>query len=177
MVSKKMKSCMAAVGILVFLLGGCRKENKVAEDVQSMPEIIIGCDKYPPFNYIGTDGQPTGLDVDLATEAFRRIGYQVTFEFIDWANKKELIDSGAIDCIWCCFSMDGRKDIYRWVGPYMMSNQVVAVMPESDIYSVEDLEDKTVAVQVTTKPEEIFLTNEAGWHIKEIFSLQNRTKL
>ena len=65
-----------------------------SEDGGELPEIIIGCDKYPPFNYIGTDGQPTGLDVDLATEAFKRAGYQVQFEFIDWSNKKQLLEDG-----------------------------------------------------------------------------------
>lgn len=70
--------------------------------------------------------------------------------------------------------MDDREDEYRWVRPYMMSRQVIAVMPDSDIYENSDLENRRVALQVTTKPEEIFLENEEKWHIKEIFSLQNR---
>ena len=54
----------------------------------------------------------------------------------------------------------GCDNLYRWAGPYMQSRQVVAVMPESDIRTLADLRDKVVAVQVTTKLEEIFLSGE-----------------
>ena len=56
-----------------------------------------------------------------------------------------------------CFSMEGRLDDYRWAGSYMVSRQVVAVNPESNIYHLQDLAGKTLAVQSTTKPEGIFL--------------------
>lgn len=39
----------------------------------------------------------------------------------------------------------------------MVSRQVVAVMPGSDIETLADLAGKTVAVQATTKPEVLFL--------------------
>ena len=53
--------------------------------------------------------------------------------------------------------MDGRENEYRWAGPYMISRQVVAVNMESDIYSLEDLEGKTIAVQTTTRLRRYFL--------------------
>ncbi|RHO83567.1 response regulator [Clostridiaceae bacterium AF42-6] len=40
------------------------------------------------------DGVPTGIDVELATEAFRRMGYQVDIVQINWEKKKELVESG-----------------------------------------------------------------------------------
>ena len=78
------------------------------------------------------------------------------FKLINWEDKKELLESGEIDCIWGSFSMDGREEEYQWAGPYMTSYQVIAVRTDSDIYSLQDLEGKTVAVQSTTKPEELF---------------------
>ena len=58
----------------------------------------------------------------------------------------------------------------------MISRQVVAVSKDSDIYTLADLEGKRVAVQSTTKPEEIFAshTDELIPELAEIFSLQNR---
>ena len=53
--------------------------------------------------------------------------------------------------------MDGREDIYRWAGPYMVSRQVVAVNADSSIQALSDLAGKTVMVQSTSKPEDIFL--------------------
>ena len=71
--------------------------------------------------------------------------------------KKNLVENGDIDCIWGCFSIKGRENDYKWTKPYMVSRQVVAVNKSSNIYSLSDLEGKIIAVQSTTKPEEIFL--------------------
>lgn len=94
--------------------------------------------------------------MDLATEAFRRMGYRAVFTTIDWESKKELVEAGTIDCIWGSFSIDGREEQYRWTEPYMYSRQVVAVREDSPICSLADLEGARIAVQSTTKPEEIF---------------------
>ena len=167
----------AIICIAVFVFCGCSSEAETdGTKTKELPQIVIGCDDYSPYNYIGTDGRPTGIDVALATEAFKRMGYQVKFSFIDWERKKTLLEKGEIDCIWCCFSMDGRETEYRWAGPYMRSFQAVAVSADSDIKSLQDLAGKKVAVQSTTKPEEILLHAEE-YHLPELealFCMQNR---
>ena len=145
----------------------------------SLPQIIVGCDYYPPFNYSDENGNPAGIDINLATEAFQRMGYEPVFEYIDWEKKKELVESGEIDCIWSSFTLTGREDQYRWAGPYMVSRHVVAVNESSDIYRLSDLRGKVVAVQSTTKPEQIFLeaADDRIPEVREIYSLENRELL
>ena len=109
-----------------------------------LPQILVGSDTYPPYIYLNNDGIPAGIDVEIATEAFRRMGYAARFEPIDWEQKTNLVESGTIDCIWGCFSMDGREEIYRWAGPYMVSRQVVAVDADSSIRTLGDLAGKTI---------------------------------
>ena len=46
---------------------------------------------------------PTGIDVDLATEAFGRMGYKIEIIPISWEQKKKLLENGEIDCIMGCF--------------------------------------------------------------------------
>ena len=118
------------------------------------------------------DGNPTGIDVDLATEAFKRLGYRVEVVYIDWEKNKELLESGTIDCIMACFSMEGRLDDYKWAGPYIASRQVIAVNEDSDIYTLDDLKGKNVAVQSTTKPEGILL--EGNYDVGNLISLNHR---
>ena len=65
-----------------------------------LPQIVVGSDTYPPYIYLNNDGVPAGIDVEIATEAFRRMGYSTRFEPIDWEQKTTLVESGAIDCIW-----------------------------------------------------------------------------
>lgn len=171
---------LCAVCLLSGLLSGCvAPAGSDSPNEDALPVITVGSDNYPPFNCQDTSGHPTGIDVDLAVEAFRRMGYRAQFVTIDWEEKKNLVESGAIDCIWGGFSINGREDQYLWTQPYMYSRQVVAVRKDSGIYSLSDLAGKRIAVQSTTKPEELFLshTDPRIPTPDEVFSLQNRELL
>ena len=158
-------------------LGGLTACGGTDAKNSGLPQILIGSDTYPPYIYLNNDGTPTGIDVEIATEAFRRIGYAARFEVIDWEQKTALVESGAIDCIWGCFSMQGRETLYRWAGPYMVSRQVVAVNADSSIQSLSDLAGKTVMVQSTSKPEGIFLSGSDPRipQTVEVFSIEDRS--
>lgn len=157
------------------LLGGCSKLPIASSSKKQEKEITVGCDTYAPFSYLDADGKPIGIDVELATEAFHRMGYEPNFVFINWEEKKDLVESGEIDCIWSSFTMTGRDEEYRWAGPYMKSSQVVAVNPDSDIYTLDDLEGKTIAVQSTTKPEDILRSHDSRIpKLRKVFSVQER---
>ena len=160
----------AALGGLTAC-GGTDAKNR------DLPQILIGSDTYPPYIYLNNDGIPAGIDVEIATEAFRRMGYAARFEPIDWEQKTALVESGTIDCIWGCFSMQGRETFYQWAGPYMVSRQVVAVNADSSIQSLSDLAGRTVAVQTTGKPEELFLSGSDPRipQAVEVFSTEDRS--
>ena len=177
MQGKKIAAFSAMLACVILLMSGCTSEEAAVRlDENVKPVIIVGSDNYPPYNYEDANGQPTGIDVDLAAEAFDRMGYRAVFSVIDWEAKKELVESGEIDCIWGSFSINGREEQYRWSAPYMLSRQVVAVRRDSDIYTLSDLAGKRVAVQSTTKPEELFVshTDPRIPELREIFLLQNR---
>ena len=165
-----LKVCAAAAAAG---LTACGKTQAAA----ALPELTVGSDSYPPFVYLSNDSTPTGIDVDIATEAFARMGYALQIEIIDWEQKTNLVESGAIDCIWGCFSMDGREEMYRWAGPYMVSRQVAAVDADSSIRFLSDLTGKTIAVQSTGKPEEIFLSGSDPRipQTVEVLSIENRS--
>lgn len=168
---------LGAACCLVLALGSCGGQTETETASHSdLPVILVGSDNYPPFHYEDANGQPTGIDVDLAKEAFRRMGYQAVFVTIDWEDKKDLVERGEIDCIWGSFSSDGREDQYLWTEPYLYSRQVVAVRQDSDIQTLANLAGKRVAVQSTTKPEELFLTHTDPRipRVAEVFSLQDR---
>ena len=175
---KRKISISFIIYMFIAVLCGCRDNQydvNANEGVQ-LKEIIIGSDIQPPFNYVDSDGNPTGIDVELATEAFRRMGYKAVFVNINWDDKQELLSSHTIDCIWGSFSMNGREDKYRWAGPYMKSRIVIAVNKDSDIYTTGDLLDKTVAVQAASKPEEMFLNMADSRipRIRSLLSMKNR---
>lgn len=162
--------------MILFTLSGCNSKNtEVINNGYDKSVIVIGCDNYSPFSYADANGEMTGIDVELATEAFSRMGYSVRFEFINWGDKKSLLENGEIDCIWSSFTMSGREDEYNWAGPYMKSNQVIAVNEDSDIYTFDDLEGKVIAVQSTTKPEDIIRSHDGTLpEFRKVISVQKR---
>ncbi len=157
----------------MLLLFGCGVGEKEAQPAGK--KIVVGIDAYPPFSYIDEDGNSTGIDAELARTAFRRMGYEPEIIRINWEDKDKLLESGEIDCIWSCYTMNGREHKYLWAGPYISSRQAVAVNPDSPIQSIADLEGKTIAVQSTTKPEGFFMDPKGNTpHLKKIYSFFDR---
>ena len=107
---KHLLCLLLALWLTGVLLAGCAADT--ADANADLPVITVGCDNYPPFTYVNSDGKPVGIDVELADEAFRRMGYRPEFVTINWAEKNELLENGVIDCIWSSFSMSGRADEY-----------------------------------------------------------------
>lgn len=167
---KRMKKCIIILGMfcLCALISACSGKNSDA----NLPVLMIGSDEYAPYNYLDDNGEHAGIDVEIAKEACRRMGYRPEFKMIKWDEKESYLRDRVVDCLWGCFSMQGRDDDYAWAGPYMYSRQVVAVRADSGIYSLADLSGKTVAVQSTSKPEGILLggTDSRIKDIKNVYS-------
>ena len=152
------KKLMAILGVaaamcLCFALVGCGgNSSSSSSDSAAADEgmtFVVGFDKaYPPYGYVGDDGEYTGVDLDLAKETCKRLGWEFKAEPIDWDAKDALIDQGNITCIWNGFTYEGREDSYAFSGQYMINAQVVVVKADSDVKTLADLKDKTVITQV-----------------------------
>ncbi len=160
--SIKTKNPAAILQILFILtlfllcLTSCGQDAQQSTESER-PVITVGSSDYPPFIDLDNNGDPTGLDMDILKEAFDRIGYDISFVSINWEDKDELLASGEVDCVTGGFTVEGREDDYLWVGPYMSSNQVVVVNSTGDIYSLQDLQGKSIAVQSAGIAEKILL--------------------
>jgi polar amino acid transport system substrate-binding protein len=136
----------AALGIalaLVFTvfaaLTGCSAQNE---------DFTVGFDaEFPPYGYKDDSGEYVGFDLDLAQEVCDRNGWTLKKQPIDWNSKDMELKTGAIDCIWNGFTMNGREDKYTWSTPYVDNSQVVIVKNGSGITELSDLAGKIVAVQ------------------------------
>lgn len=159
MKAKLLKRYIIFTILIGMILGaaGCAKSEKNSGNIVEREKFIIGSDIYEPYVYMNEDGGFGGIDVELATEALGRMGYDPEFKVIVWEDKKDYLENGEVDCLWGCFSMNGREDEYNWAGTYLYSRQMVAVRMDSNIKTLSDLSWKMVAVQETSKAEEYFL--------------------
>lgn len=140
--------------------GGSTSGSQDSSD--DISTLTVGFDQsYPPYGYVGDDGEFTGFDLDLAAEVAKRNGWDLELEPIDWDAKDTLLNSGAITCIWNGFTMENREDDYTFSAPYMLNKQVVVVRADSGISSLEDLAGKTVLTQVDSAAEAVLNGDKA----------------
>ena len=95
--------------------------------------------------------------MELAEAVCDKLGYTPVFLRITWDKKDEYLDNGEVDCLWGSFTMNDRENQYQWAGPYLYSRQMIVVRNDHDIWTFDDLEGKRIAVQATTKAEDLFL--------------------
>lgn len=125
--------------------GSAEGQSISAEDITTF---TVGFDaEFPPYGYRDENGEYVGFDLDLAAEVCARNGWELIKQPIDWDGKDMELSSGAIDCIWNGFTMNGREDSYTWSEPYVDNSQVIVVAAESGIEAKADLAGKVVAVQ------------------------------
>ena len=110
---------------------------------------VVGFDsEFPPFGYIGDDGEYTGFDIELAKEVANRNNWTFVAQPLpSWDTKDTELNSGMVDCIWSELTIDGRENDYTWSDPYFNNSQVVVVKSDSGISSLNDLKGKNVEVQ------------------------------
>ena len=120
-------------------------------DFDKREKIIIGIDaEFAPLAFKDERGELTGFDIELASEAMKRLGVNAEFKPIIWDNKEAEIISGNIDMIWNGLDItDERKEYMIFSKPYMDDRQIVLVTADSelDIHSEYDLEGKIVGTQ------------------------------
>ena len=117
--------CMSMIAGL-FTACGKKKDDRET--------FVVGFDaEFPPYGYKDEDGDYVGFDLELAEEVCRRRGWELVKQPIDWEQKNMELNSGAIDCIWNGFTVNGREEDYTWTTAYVDNSQVVVVKKDSDI--------------------------------------------
>lgn len=136
----------------VVLVAGCSGGSDNAgtdANGEERTTFTVGFDQdFPPYGYVGDDGEYTGFDLDLAAEVAERRGWELKLRPINWEAKDLELSSGSIDAIWNGFTMEKRENDYTFTEPYMDNTQVVVVKKDSGITELADLADKTVMAQV-----------------------------
>ncbi len=140
----------------------CLKKPDKAANADGRTTFTVGFDaEFPPYGYQNEEGEYVGFDLSLAEAVCRRRGWELIKQPIDWNSKDMELKTGAIDCIWNGFTINGREQDYTWSTPYVDNSQVVVVKADSDIQTPADLAGKTVAVQTDSSALAAFTGEDA----------------
>ena len=171
---KKMVSILTAAFCASALLAGCGSADTAKTSASSAgaasssadgtTTFTVGFDaEYPPYGYMDDEtGDYTGFDLELAEAVCEIYGWKLVKTPINWDAKDTELNSGAIDCIWNGFTMNGREDDYTWSDPYVDNSQVMVVSENSGINSLSDLAGKTVGVQAASAALDLLQSEEEG---------------
>ncbi len=123
----------------------------------------VGFDaEYPPYGYMDENGEYTGFDLELAQAVCELEGWELVKKPISWDAKDMELESGAVDCLWNGFTMNGREGEYTFSVPYVDNSQVIVVAENSGIETLEDLAGKTVGVQAASAALTLLESDEEG---------------
>lgn len=142
--------------VMVFALCACGNTNDDDDNANDTRTFVMGVDpEYPPYSYVGDDGEYTGFDIEVCKAVCDLLGWNFEVFAVNWDQKLIQLDSNECDCIWSGMTiLDSMIDAgYVISDPYYDNSQVILVKDGSDIKSSADLAGKTVAVQLGTSGE------------------------
>ena len=146
---KKLLTVLLAAIMLVCCFAACGDKEE-AKDT-----LVCGVTIFENMNEQDENGNWTGFETEFAQEVGKIIGMDVEFQVIDWAQKYNELNSGAIDCVWNGFTANSsdngvkRSDLVDFSYGYMLNQQCVVVKADNVAnYKTEaDLAGKSACVE------------------------------
>ena len=93
-------------------------------------------EEYPPYNFKGGDGRPTGMAVDILMAAFERIGVGVTpddIKIVPWNRSYKYIQRKPKTALFSMTYTPERLAIMKFVGPSVPTNVSIIAPTEKGI--------------------------------------------
>lgn len=125
---KKVLSLALALVMCLFVFASCKKENDT---------LVCGVTIFEDMNEKDANGNWTGFESEFAMEVGKIIGMDVEFQEIEWEQKYNELNSGAIDCIWNGFTANSsdngikRSDLVDFSYGYMLNQQCIVVKADN----------------------------------------------
>ena len=141
---KKLVSVLLVAMLMASVLVGCG--NSGDDNV-----LRVGTNaEFPPFEYVGENGEPDGFDIALIKAIGEKIGYEVVVENMEFASLVGAIGT-KIDVAIAGMTIDEeRLQSVDFSDPYYDAIQYVIVPEGSDISTAADLEGLKIGVQLGT---------------------------
>lgn len=172
----KMKKVLslALVGAMVLSFAACgsskeepKKEDKKAE--KQSEKLIVGTEAgFAPYEYM-KGNEVVGIDMDIAKAIADELGQELEIKNMDFDGALAAVQQGKVDMVAAGVSIDEeRAEVMDFSHEYVSSTEVVVVNKENPaVSSVEDLNDKVIAVQQGNIAD-IWVSNKENCQAKEV---------
>jgi ABC-type amino acid transport substrate-binding protein len=124
---------------------------------------------YPPMEFEGKDGKPTGFDVEFAKELAKRVGVNAEFVVMNWDGILAGLQSGRYDVIISSMNITPDREKQADFVEYLKMSQVFVSRKGKEVKGASELAGKVVAVQAdTTSHSAVQAMQKKGIAMKEI---------
>ena len=139
---KKISLLMSLILVLAIISGCSSKEEPLK----------IGMElKYPPFETVDAEGNPTGASVRLAEALSKYLDREIEIIDTPYASLIPALESGSIDLIISSMTITpAREEVVDFSDPYTTSQLMMLVNVDSSVRSADDLNNSDVIIASKT---------------------------
>ena len=126
---KKILALTLALIMCAFCFASCGEKDDNT--------LVCGVTLFENMNEQDENGNWIGFESEFAIEVGKIIGMDVEFQIIDWEQKYNELNSGAIDCIWNGFTANSsdngikRSELVDFSYGYMLNQQCIVVKKDN----------------------------------------------
>ena len=150
---KRIIGILLTAALSISMLAGCGASGTTGGGSEALADgvLMVGTNaEFPPFEYVGDDGEPDGFDIALINAVGEKLGVEVKVENMEFDALVSSIGRKTDVAIAGMTVTDERKQSVDFSEPYFDAVQHVLVPADSTIASYEDLEGKTIGCQLGT---------------------------
>ncbi|MBU4567320.1 MAG: transporter substrate-binding domain-containing protein, partial [Proteobacteria bacterium] len=149
---KIIQSLLAGIFLVFAVVSFAQAEELTQQEqkylLQKGTIVFISQTHYPPFEFLGQDGDHTGMSIELARWIATRFGFKTRFIDASFKDAQETVLSGKTDVITSLFYSKKRDQVFDLTQIMFSVPASIFVKPDRpDIKRVEDLHGKTIAMQ------------------------------
>ncbi|WP_042220442.1 ABC transporter substrate-binding protein [Oceanobacillus manasiensis] len=167
------------IGIILFImlasvgLAACGTSDEASGNSDQKDKVLKMATSadFPPFESRDKEGNFEGFDIDLANLVAEELGYELKIEDMKFDGLIGALQADRVDMVMSGMSStDERKENVDFSNPYHHSGEMFVTPSDSAIENLEDLEGKTIGVQLGTIQEEgaETLSEEYGFEVKKV---------
>lgn len=123
----------------VFMLAGCGSDKDAENNEKKTLTLATSAD-FPPYEYVGDDGEYAGIDIEVSKLIAEKLGYELKVENMDFNSVITSVQNGKADIGMAGLTVtpDRLKSV-AFTDSYATGVQVVIVKEGSPIKTVDDL--------------------------------------
>lgn len=167
---KKFMALLMATVMCTAVLTACGSATDTASDKEAKNEAAVSTEaassadnatekdvlvfgtnaEFPPFEYLGDDGEPAGFDIALINAIGEKMGVAIEIQNMEFASLVAATGTKIDGVIAGLTVTDERKEAVDFSDAYYEAVQYVIVPKDSTIASADDLKNRTIGVQLGT---------------------------